>query len=269
MDFIFYIFITGMGLIVGSFLNVVILRIGSGLSPAKGRSQCFSCGKTLTWKELVPVFSFFVQKGKCRGCKSRISWQYPVVEIISTVIVVGSYVVIQPLSVIGFVSWILAAAFFLLLIVVSAYDIRHKLIFDFHSLILAMLGCAFSFVRTGAFVVPNPNDLLAAIYIPFFFLIVWIITRGKGIGLGDAKLSVGLAFFLGLSQGVAAMMLAFWVGTICTLGIIAVQKVFLKKKGLSLKSEVPFGPFLAVGTAIAFFFSVDMAAIAHYVSFGL
>jgi len=269
MDIIFYTFLVGIGLIIGSFLNVVILRIGSGLSPAKGRSQCFSCGKTLTWKELLPVLSFVAQKGKCRGCKSRISWQYPLVETISAIIVISSYVVMQPVTVIGFASWILAVIFFLLLVVVSAYDIRHKLIFDFHSLIIAVVGCAFAFVRTGSFTLPALNDLLAAIYIPLFFFIVWVVTRGRGIGLGDAKLAVGLALFLGFSKGIAAVMLAFWIGTICSLGIIAVQKLFLKKKGLSLKSEVPFGPFLALGTAIAFFFSVDMATIAHYVSFGL
>jgi len=269
MDFIFYAFLTGLGLIIGSFLNVVILRIGSGLSPAKGRSQCFSCGKTLTWKELVPLLSFMFQGGKCRGCKSRISWQYPLVESLSAIVVVGTYLVVAPVTVAGFIAFILAATFFLLLIVVSAYDIRHKLIYDIHSLALALVAGAFMFVYTGSFALPHLQDVLAGIYLPSFFLAVWLITRGRGIGLGDAKLSVSLGFFLGLSKGIAAVMLAFWVGTIVALAIMFVQRFFLGKKGLSLKSEVPFGPYLAIGTVIAFFLSVNMDTIARLVSFSL
>ena len=84
---LFFIF----GTIVGSFLNVLILRYNTGISAARGRSFCFSCGKNLNWLELVPVLSFLFQKGKCRGCKSKISWQYPLVECLTGLLFVGVF----------------------------------------------------------------------------------------------------------------------------------------------------------------------------------
>ena len=81
-----YALIFVFGTIIGSFLNVVILRYGTGKSFAKGSSQCFSCGKKLSWYELVPILSFLFQKGKCKGCGSKISWQYPLIETITGVL---------------------------------------------------------------------------------------------------------------------------------------------------------------------------------------
>ena len=75
-----------LGLIIGSFLNVVIMRLNTGESMIKDGSRCFSCGKNLKWYELVPVFSFIAQRGRCRECGSRISWQYPIVELITGVV---------------------------------------------------------------------------------------------------------------------------------------------------------------------------------------
>src|SRR3989344_4445016 len=85
MDMLFFsgLFVFSFGTIIGSFLNVLVLRLGTGEAIGRGRSRCFSCGKTLTWRELIPLVSFITQKGKCRSCGSRISWQYPIVEFIT------------------------------------------------------------------------------------------------------------------------------------------------------------------------------------------
>ncbi len=83
MDISFGIFFFILGIVVGSFLNVIVLRFRSGLKATQGRSICFSCGKTLQWYELIPVASFLFQGARCRGCNSRISWQYPLVELLT------------------------------------------------------------------------------------------------------------------------------------------------------------------------------------------
>ncbi|MFA5291257.1 MAG: prepilin peptidase, partial [Candidatus Paceibacterota bacterium] len=125
------------GLVIGSFLNVVILRYqtGRGLS---GRSGCFSCGKKLNWYELIPILSFFFQRGRCRGCQSKISWQYPIVELLTGLLFALIY-------------WHLAGAwpeviFYCLiaslLIVITAYDLKHQIIpdqFVFAFILLSLL----------------------------------------------------------------------------------------------------------------------------------
>src|SRR5690242_17998674 len=83
--FIFFI----LGTIIGSYINVVVLRYHTGRSSVTGRSLCFSCGKTLSWYELVPIFSFLFLNGKCLGCNSRISYQYPIVEFITGILFLG------------------------------------------------------------------------------------------------------------------------------------------------------------------------------------
>ncbi len=120
------------GCVIGSFLNVVSLRFktGKGLN---GRSMCMSCGKTLTWKELVPVFSFLVQKGKCHGCKSKISWQYPLVELATGTLFALifwqtlKYATISPAVIAITLIYLISTC---LLIVITVYDIRHKIIPD-------------------------------------------------------------------------------------------------------------------------------------------
>ena len=115
------------GTIIGSFLNAVILRMNTGESIVKGRSRCFSCGKKLSWQELIPVFNFIAQRGKCRGCGSKISIQYPVVEFITGIIFLLTFLKLQNTDYL-----ILTTGYhfiiFSLLIVISVYDFRHQII---------------------------------------------------------------------------------------------------------------------------------------------
>src|SRR3989344_4754529 len=97
MDFLTLAIVFVFGATIGSFLNVVIYRYNSGVSPLRGRSQCFACGKTLAWYELVPIVSFFIQRGRCRGCGVKLSWQYPAVEALTGVIALAIAVLQKPL----------------------------------------------------------------------------------------------------------------------------------------------------------------------------
>ena len=134
LDTIFPIIIFLFGTIIGSFLNVVILRYRSGRSISSGRSICFSCGKKLCFFELVPVGSFLTQRGRCTGCQTKISWQYPIVEALTGFLFVCLYFHFQYLIVeaplLFAILFSYYAIIFCILIVLSVYDFKHKVLPD-------------------------------------------------------------------------------------------------------------------------------------------
>jgi len=256
MDFLVLLIVFIFGTIVGSFLNVVIYRYNSGTSPLTGRSQCFSCGRTLTWRQLVPVVSFLVSGGRCAKCGVRLSWQYPTVEVLSGIIFVSVFLLGKPP-----LETAILLAIFSTLLVIAVYDLRHKIIPDGLVALFAVLGLLKFFMTVGisnAFNFPYAWTLIAGpmLFFPFWFL--WFISQGRWLGLGDGKLALGIGWFLGATLGGSAIMLAFWIGAAYALAIIGIQK-FLKTSGakLSMKSEIPFGPFLILATLIVYFTKVN------------
>jgi prepilin signal peptidase PulO-like enzyme (type II secretory pathway) len=234
------------GTIIGSFLNVVALRYNTGRS-INGRSACFSCGHKLSWYELVPLFSFIASLGKCRSCKSKISWQYPLVEALTGILFVLLFNYFG--LTLHLLFWVILVS---LLIVIGVYDLRHKIIPDglvYAFSIIALLGHVllgefnFWFVAAGII-----------LFIPFFFL--WFISKGKWIGLGDGKLALGFGFALGLVDGISAIVLAFWIGAVVSVLLLA-----FKGKQLTIKSEIPFGPFLILGFLLILFFGWDVVGL--------
>jgi len=241
------------GLIVGSFLNVVICRYNTGKTLG-GRSMCFSCGKVLKWYELVPVLSFLFLRGKCGVCKSRLSWQYPIVEFVTGILFLGAFF----LSAFNIYIFIYLCAQFALLIVISVYDIRHKIIPDLFVYVFVILALIFVltplFLGNYDFSVLLWNILAGPIYfLPFAGL--WYFSRGKWIGFGDAKLALGIGWFLGFTNAYIAIVLAVWVGAIVGIGLILYTKIlcFATDKKITLKSEIPFGPFLVFGLLATLF----------------
>jgi len=238
------------GLIVGSFLNVVILRYNTGKSLA-GRSGCLSCGQTLSWYELIPVLSYFWQGGYCRSCKSEVSLQYPLVELATGAIfalITWQFFPQVSTIILLFIVWAL-------LIVISVYDLRHKIIPD---------GLVYGLILiTGvrALMVGDYYALIAGLCGFLFFGSLWYFSGGRWMGFGDAKLSVGLGFLLGPSLALAALMLSFWVGALYGLLVLS-----LPHRRVTLRSEVPFAPFLILGTALSFFAHVDLSTILHFLS---
>lgn len=254
---LFYFFL--LGLIVGSFLNVVILRYNTGRSLA-GRSGCFSCRHRLSWYELIPVVSFFGQHGRCRHCGSKISWQYPLVELLTGLLFALSVWRFFP-------SWsavIFSAVISSLLLVIVVYDLRHGIIADgptFWFVLLAILS-PFFLLAADVFSLSAAGEqiffnLLAGFTFFAAFFLLWYLSRGRAIGFGDAKLAFGLGAILGFQGGLNALMWAFWWGAIVGLALIFISR--LGKKGhlgrkYSIKSEIPFAPFLALGFYLFWFF---------------
>lgn len=264
MDFLTTSIIFVLGAIIGSFLNVVIYRYNSGASPLTGRSQCFSCGKTLVWYELVPLLSFLLQRGRCRKCHVRLSWQYPLVEVLTGIIFVALFALGKPLA-----ESIWLATIFSTLIVIGAYDIRHQIIPDSLVAFFAIDSLAWFLWLHHAnlgeiFQIPYLWTLLAGpvLFAPFWAL--WFVSKGKWIGLGDGKLAIGIGWFLGLSLGGSAIMLAFWIGTLWALAMMTSQRLIAQvapahvHKMLSMRSAVAFGPFLILGVFVVYFTGVNL-----------
>ncbi|HEY4511870.1 MAG TPA: prepilin peptidase [Candidatus Paceibacterota bacterium] len=252
-----------LGAVIGSFLNVVVLRYNTGMTVVGGRSECFSCSKTLRWYELVPVVSFCMLRGKCSSCKSGISWQYPLVELFTASLFLFYFL---NYSFEFSIPYILNSIFHLLilsiLIAISVYDLRHKIIPDglvYAFITLSFIGL-FLDLPTTAFHAPSISELIAGPILFAFFFILWFVSKGTWMGFGDVKLVLGFGWFLGLAEGISAVVLAFWIGAAVSLVIMAFEK-FTHKGTLSLKSQIPFAPFLILGLFIEFF--------AHFDIFGL
>jgi prepilin signal peptidase PulO-like enzyme (type II secretory pathway) len=262
---IVFIAIFILGTIIGSFLNVVIYRFNTGKSITRGRSICMSCNRTLMWYELIPVLSFLISSGKCRRCRSIISHQYPLVEIISGLMfVLVSYHFLPILSYSQgmFITLLVASmSAFSLLLVITVYDIRHKIIPD--PLVYAFIVVSFVFMFINQtpggslFTLPSVTHILAGPALAIPFALLWLLSRGKAMGLGDAKLILGIGFMLGMTAGLAALILAFWTGSV--VGILA---LFMGHRKFNVKSEIPFAPFLALGAVIAFLFNLTIFSLA-------
>ncbi|MDQ3076061.1 MAG: prepilin peptidase [bacterium] len=255
------------GLIVGSFLNVVIYRFNTDRSLG-GRSGCMVCQSKLAWYDLVPVLSFVALKGRCRSCSTKISTQYPLVEISSAIIFGLIFWKFQDL----FYTDILIFSFtysyyvtlFSILLVITVYDIKHKIIPDGLAFIFgafAFVGMFFfdtsSFGSVSVFYphIPSLAEFLGSFAIAIPFAGLWFFSRGAWMGLGDGKLAIGLGFMLGLGKLLSAAVLSFWSGAIIGLILVAIKRTH------NMKSEIPFGPFLVLGAFLAFIFELNLFQI--------
>lgn len=252
-----------LGTIIGSFLNVVSLRYNTG-KMFFGRSGCFSCQAHLKWFELIPIFSFIVQLGRCRSCGSKISYQYPIVELLTGIVFAGIFLKFNELFYIFSLQFALNSIYFMvlfsILIVVSVYDMKHKIIPDDLVYAFGTLSLGGIFFDHSTFQLINP-PLLHLFAGPIFFVsffILWYVSKGRWLGLGDAKLLLGFGWILGLQLGTTAIMLSFWIGAIVSVGLIIFPLLYLNKKQFTMKSEVPFGPFLVAGFFLVFFLNFNI-----------
>ncbi len=252
------------GVIVGSFINALSFRFNTGrpflsAQGMGGRSRCMQCGHTLSALDLVPVFSYLFLGGKCRYCGSRISVQYPLVELAAGALAGGVYLINpQPLL---FAFWFVV---WMTLLFTVIYDIKHKIIPWSCSLLLLALALAYLF---AGFVPLHTFTLLAGPLLALPLFLLSLVSQGRWMGWADSLLELSLGAFLGLSAGATALMLAFWSGAIIGIILVLFSRLsfYISSRGGSfgytIKSEMPFAPFLILGAALAYFFHVDFFSI--------
>ncbi len=271
------------GIVIGSFLNVVTMRyelLGSIITTKKigGRSHCPKCMATLQWYELLPILSFLLQKRRCRHCDYRLSWQYPIVELLTGILTAAIPLALYERYDVVFASasaqslgwfyalcglWLIAAYTF---IVLSLIDLKYTIIPDAANILLGIIGIAVVAIKIcyaslipyqGSFLgnysifltfsaSPILQALVAASVGALLFGGIIALTRGRGMGLGDLKLVIPIGFLVGWPDAALVIALSFIIG--------AFTSVFLMLfGGKSFKDGVPFGPFLAISVFVTLF----------------
>lgn len=243
IELIIPIFITIFGLLIGSFLNVCIYRIPREESISFPPSHCTSCNEKIKWYDLFPVISYMFLKGKCRHCGSKISIRYPLIEALNGILYLMLYLQFGlTLKILGFMFLVS------LLIVVSLIDLDTTDVY-FKTSLTGYIGSAV-FIVFNYFMAADKNflnNVYGAVLGGGFILIIYLLTRGKGMGLGDAEICAYCGAFLGLKLTVVMLFFSVVFG-----GIIGVLLILFKIK--SRKDYIPFGPYIALGTLTAIFF---------------
>jgi prepilin signal peptidase PulO-like enzyme (type II secretory pathway) len=241
------------GLIIGSFLNVVIFRLRNTKPIVKSRSCCQHCSQKLKWYELIPLFSFIIQLGRCRTCQQRISWQYSLVELVTGLLFVLSYLQFTTFNL------LLVRDFFVIgvLVVIFVYDLRWQLIPDKVTLpaigVVILINLIVVLISDGSLVNWLVNLLIAIVVGGGFFLLQFVVSKGHWIGGGDIRLGVLMGVVLGWPLVAWALMIAYVLGA-----VVATSLVLSKQKTWS--SQVPFGTFLTVATFISLYWGDNIVA---------
>lgn len=220
-----------VGLVFGSFLNVIITRFPKFEGLVLGRSKCPKCKKILSFYDLLPVLSYIFLLGKCRYCKERISLQYPIVELSSGLLFVLSYYLFG-ISLLSFLYLLI----FMLLIIVFVYDLKHLEIPELFSWIFLVLAITVGFYN-GLYHLES--FLLGGLVGGGILGILVGISDEKWMGSGDIKIGLGLGFLLGFPNSLLFVILSFVFGAIIGILILA----FGRGK---LKTQLPFAPFLII-----------------------
>ncbi len=152
------------------------------------------------------------------------------------------------------VFFVLISLIFCLYIVIFVYDMRHKIIPDLFSYSASLVALSLVFLQGFIVGEIDCTRLIAGPALFLFFFIFWAISRGRWMGLGDAKLALSIGWFLGLGMGIAAVLFSFWIGAAVVILIAIFQKLGMAKGRLGLKSEIPFGPFMLIGFLVVYFF---------------
>jgi prepilin signal peptidase PulO-like enzyme (type II secretory pathway) len=263
------------GLFLGSFLNNIALRLEKEEDFLFSRSKCPKCGKILTWKELIPILSFLFQKGKCKNCQAKISLRYPLVEIFTglwvfllakTIFPTPNFLLQNPNFEL-LIIFLFYLAFLSILFVLALYDLRTFLVDSRLVLFGIFIGVLFNIFKNYFLQFPLFsqdfsylfNNLIAiifqfgkwepifsALFLSLFFLLIFLITKGRGMGFGDVEVAFLIGLFLKLGDGILSVIFASFFGS--------VYGIYLILKNKKITQPLPFVPFLFLGVLTTMFF---------------
>lgn len=248
LDILLAVYAVLTGLIVGSYLNVVIHRLPRGASTVLPRSRCPACGAPIRARDNLPLLSFLLLGGRCRSCGIRIAWRYPLVELASALLFLGAMLRW------GLTAQALVAVLFgCAMLALAAIDVEHYVLPDRITLPGTLLGLA---LQPWNPAVSLQSALTAAAAGGVFLLAVswlWFLLRHEeGMGLGDVKMLAMIGAFLGLAGLAVTLFFAFFTGAVAGLVLIAV-------KGGGMKTRLPFGAFLGLAALFALFWGRPLA----------
>lgn len=229
MESLLIVILVLAGLCVGSFCNVLIFRIPKGEEFVKTPSHCMACGHQLKWYEMIPVVSYAAQKGKCRACGAKLSPQYPAVELLNGAMWLAAALLFRG----DWLHTLLYCALFSVLMVLAFIDWRTFEIPNGLNAAIAVLGLVqlvFDLQNWKLYVI-------GAFSVSLFFLLLWFLTAGKGLGFGDVKLMAAAGLLLGWQR----ILLAMIVGSVAG----AIIHIIRMKHGAGRR--LAFGPYLAAG----------------------
>ena len=262
-----------LGLCFGSFVNMLMYRTAVRYKlkvhqvykvhqvKNKNRSFCDYCGKQLNWYENVPVISWLILKGKTKCCHKKLPLSYPIVELITAVLLTLNFkfLIFNFQSIYEIYNFQFLIKFILTLLIIvflvfsTVFDLKYMILPDFSTFIL--VGCSIFLMLSRSGGTPLQN-ITASLVSAGFLLILNLITKGKGMGMGDVKLAIFMGLFLGFPKIIVAFYVAFIVGAI--IGVLLM--VFKKAKK---KTQIPFGPFLILGTFVSWWWGEIILKIVY------
>ena len=253
MNYLFCIFFLLLGMILGSFYNVVGWRLPKGESIIYPPSHCPNCNHQLKILDLIPVFSFILQRGKCRYCKNKIAWYYPVFEFLCGIVFMLCYLVF------GITPELLKALTFVsMLIIIMVSDFNYMIIPDE---VLLFFGCLLALeigIIDGYKVLISSliNGLIAFVAMYLLKILGDFMFKKESMGGGDIK----LMFIFGLVLGAPLAIISIFIGSLVGLPISLIL--------LSKNSEhiVPFGPYLSIGATIILLLNIDFNTLINFLS---
>jgi len=244
-----------LGLVFGSFATALSYRIPRSLDWVSGRSKCTKCKKDISWYDNIPIISYILLNGKCRNCKGRISLRYPLIEFCLTIVFVityfvwiaypqGSQVMGVYRNTLGLLSLFFLLTIFFLNFVILIIDYENKIIPD--EIVFLLL----TIMSSTLLIIGDKNiylGLVCGFSVAFFLLLINLLTKGKGMGLGDVKLAIPLGLFLGYPLTLFWILLSFILGAIVAICLLVLGKA-------KRKSEIAFGPFMVLSFIIVSLF---------------
>ncbi len=256
------------GVIIGSFLNVYIYRFHTGKS-LSGNSHCLSCATPLRFYELFPLLSYVGLGGRCRTCNARIPSRYFWVELATGLLFLTVSLLISDVFLWPLLFWLMTV-----LIVVAVYDLYHFVIpneFVWTLGVIALFMGGYQWYQFADLWVILGNILAAFLAFSFFWGLWWY-SSGRWLGFGDAKLAIPLAFMVGITHVFSMLVLSFWIGAVLSLifmgygryGKRGQLRLRFRVSPLTIKSEVPFAPFMILGFLVVYFWQINVLDLFSY-----
>ena len=223
---------------------------GKPAGRSKKRSFCDYCGRQLRWFENVPIVSWVIQKGKTRCCGKKLSVTYPVIEIITGLLFLIFNLKFTIFNQFSILQFLIGLVIIVLLVFSAVFDLKYMILPDFSTIILIIIAFA-GVIFDEKNIIPY---LLSAVCASGFLLFLHVVTKGKGMGMGDVKYALFMGLLLGPEKTIIAFYVAFITGAVAGLVLI-----FFRKMGR--KSAIPFGPFLILGTLVSWWWGAEIGAI--------